>query len=221
MRSKNDRFWDALLVSIGSDLAKFYAGEGRQLDMERDFEFLDQEMKVLDLEEEVPGRVLIDRLIKVFGQDGEEEWFLIHLGMTAREGLGKQLFDCACRVGTLCNRRVTPFWVKLGVEEDAKEVNYGKLTYELRYLGNYTDEELSQKTAGSPRLQMKLLMATSIMLKEMEPPKEEAILNFLKGMMELDEEAERLFEVRLMELKGILRWKTSNNSCHLFLKKGD
>jgi hypothetical protein len=64
--------------------------------------------------------------------------------------------------------------------------------------------DLSQKTAGSSRLPMKLLMATSIMLKEMEPPKENAILNFLKGMMELDEEEERLFEERLTELKGIL-----------------
>jgi hypothetical protein len=64
---------------------------------------------------------------------------------------------------------------------------------------------LSQKTAGSSRLQMKLLMATSIMLEEMEPPKEEAILNFLKGMMELDEEEERLFEERIAELKGIMQ----------------
>ena len=39
----------------------------------------------------------------------------------------------------------------------------------------------SQKTAGSALLQMKILMATSIMLKEMEPPKKEAILNLLQG----------------------------------------
>jgi hypothetical protein len=69
--------------------------------------------------------------------------------------VGKQLSDCACRVEALCNRRVTPFWVKLGVEEDVKEVSCGKLAYELRYLGNYTHEELSQKTAGSSQLQMK------------------------------------------------------------------
>lgn len=48
MRSKNDLFWDALLASIRPDLAKFYAEGGRQLDMDRDFEFLDQEMKALD-----------------------------------------------------------------------------------------------------------------------------------------------------------------------------
>jgi hypothetical protein len=63
---------------------------------------------------------------------------------------------------------------------------------------------LSQKAAGSSRLQMKLLMATSIMLKKMEPSKEEAILNFLKGMMELDKEEEWLFEERMVELKGIM-----------------
>jgi hypothetical protein len=64
----------------------------------------------------------------------------------------------------------------------------------------------SQKTAASSRLQMKVLMATSIMLKEIEPRKENAILNFLKGMMELEEE-ERLFEERLAELKGIVEMK--------------
>jgi hypothetical protein len=60
------------------------------------------------------------------------------------------------------------------------------------------------KTAGSPRLQQKILLATSIMLKEIEPRKKEAILNFLKGMMELSEEEERLFDERMAELKGIL-----------------
>jgi hypothetical protein len=204
MRSTNDRFWDALLANIRPDLAKFYAGEGRQLDMDRDFEFLDQEMKTLGLDKDAPGRVRIDRLIKVFRQDGEEEWFMIHLGMTAHEGLGKQLFDCACQVETLCYRRVTPFWVKLGIEEDANEMNHGKLTYELHYLGSYTDDELSRKTAGSTRLQKKLLTATLIMLKEIEPRKKEAILDFLTGVVELDEEEERLFEERLAELKGLL-----------------
>jgi hypothetical protein len=62
----------------------------------------------------------------------------------------------------------------------------------------------SRKTAGSSRLQQKILLATSIMLKEMEPRKKEAILNFLKGMMELSEEEERLYEERMAELKGIL-----------------
>ena len=62
----------------------------------------------------------------------------------------------------------------------------------------------SQKTAGSSRLQQKILLATSIMLKEMEPRKKEAILKFLKGTMELNEEEERLFEERMAELKEIL-----------------
>jgi hypothetical protein len=68
----------------------------------------------------------------------------------------------------------------------------------------------SQKTAGSPRLQRKILMATSIMLKEMEPRKKDAIFNFLKGMMELNEEEERLFEERMAELKGILEMEETN-----------
>jgi hypothetical protein len=62
----------------------------------------------------------------------------------------------------------------------------------------------SQETAGSSRLQQKILLATSIMVKEIEPRKKEAILNFLKGMMELSEEEERMFEERMEELKGIL-----------------
>ena len=67
-----------------------------------------------------------------------------------------------------------------------------------------SNNDPSQKTAGSSRLQQKILLATSIMVKEMEPRKKEAILNFLKGMMELDEEEERLFEERMAELEGIL-----------------
>jgi hypothetical protein len=42
------------------------------------------------------------------------------------------------------------------------------------------------------------------MLKEMEAAKKDAILSFLKGMMELNEEEDKLFEERMAELKGIL-----------------
>jgi len=58
--------------------------------------------------------------------------------------------------------------------------------------------------AGSHKLQMKLLLATRIMLDEMEPRKKNAILAFLKGMLELDEKEEKLFDERLAELKGLL-----------------
>jgi hypothetical protein len=66
------------------------------------------------------------------------------------------------------------------------------------------DNAPSQTTAGSDQLQKKILMATSIMLKEIEPRKKAALLNFLKGMMELSEEEERLYEERMAELKEIL-----------------
>jgi hypothetical protein len=204
MKSKNDLFWDAVFASIRPDVAKFYAGEGRQLDMERDFEFLDQEMEALGLDKDDPGRIRIDRLIKVFRQDGEDEWFMVHLAMKPHEALGRRLFDCACQVETLSKKRVTPFWIKLGIEKEANGIDYGELTYELHYLGSYTDEELSRKTAGSTKLQMKLLRATLIMLQDIEPGKKEAILDFLTGMVELDEEEERLFEERLAEFKGLL-----------------
>jgi len=58
--------------------------------------------------------------------------------------------------------------------------------------------------AGSYQLQKKLLLATRVMLMEMEPRKKDAILTFLKGMMELDEKEEKLFDERLAELRGIL-----------------
>jgi hypothetical protein len=69
--------------------------------------------------------------------------------------------------------------------------------------------ERSQNTAGSHRLQQKILLATSIMLKEMEPRKKEAILTFLNGMMDLDEEEQKLFEERMAEFKGILEMEES------------
>jgi hypothetical protein len=62
----------------------------------------------------------------------------------------------------------------------------------------------SQNTAGSFQLQRKILMATSIMLKEMEPRKKEAILNFLNGMIELTGGGRKAIEERMAELKGIL-----------------
>jgi hypothetical protein len=67
----------------------------------------------------------------------------------------------------------------------------------------------SMNIAGSYRLQKKLLLAIQIMLKEMEPKKKEAILAFLKGMMELDENEEKLYDERLAEFKRLLEEETN------------
>jgi hypothetical protein len=68
----------------------------------------------------------------------------------------------------------------------------------------------SATTTGSAQLQRKILLATQIMLKEMALQKKEAILNFLKGMVALDEAEEQLYDERMAELKQLLAMENAD-----------
>ena len=53
---------------------------------------------------------------------------------------------------------------------------------------------------NADKLNQKLELATHILNHEMAPRKKKAILNFLKGMVELNKRDEKIFERRLAEI---------------------
>ena len=68
-------------------------GIGRELDLERGFEFLDKELVEMFPEPEKPSNTkVVDKLVKVFLRDGSERWMLFHVEVVR---LVSRLFNCS------------------------------------------------------------------------------------------------------------------------------
>jgi hypothetical protein len=81
MRRKNDQLWKGILEEVFDDLLRFVFPEAdRVFDMRRKFEYLDKELSELAPEPDTKSNTrFVDKLVKVYRQDGREEWLLVHV----------------------------------------------------------------------------------------------------------------------------------------------
>lgn len=78
---RDDSLWKAILEDVFDDFLRFFFENADKLfDMQRGFEFLDKELEQLfptNPDEFSPKYV--DKLVKVFTREGEEQWILVHI----------------------------------------------------------------------------------------------------------------------------------------------
>ena len=74
-----DQLWKAILEDLFDDFLRwFYQPYLEQIDFQRPFEFLDQELRKI-FPESASKRRYVDKLIKVWLKDGSNSWFLLHV----------------------------------------------------------------------------------------------------------------------------------------------
>ncbi|MDB6096302.1 MAG: cytosolic protein [Francisellaceae bacterium] len=77
--SQMDATWKEALQHYLKDFFKFcWANAYTDIDWDKGFEFLEQELQTIKLDEEL-GKRVVDKLIKVYLKNGQEQWCLIHL----------------------------------------------------------------------------------------------------------------------------------------------
>jgi hypothetical protein len=81
MRRKNDILWKGILEEVFDDLLRFvFPNADQTFNIEKGFEFLDKELAELYPEPERKSDTrFVDKLVKVFRRDGNEEWLLLHV----------------------------------------------------------------------------------------------------------------------------------------------
>jgi hypothetical protein len=81
MRHNKDILWKGVLEWVFDDLLRFvYQDADQVFDFEKGFHFLDKELAELYPEPEKGTEVrVVDKLVKVFRKDGNDEWVLVHL----------------------------------------------------------------------------------------------------------------------------------------------
>ncbi|MBO1066476.1 MULTISPECIES: Rpn family recombination-promoting nuclease/putative transposase [Nostocales] len=110
-------------------LAFFFPEIQAEIDWTRGYEFLDQELQQLIRESEI-GKQFVDKLIKVWLNDGKETWLLIHLEIQSQvdTGFAKRMFSYHYRIFDRYNQEV----VSLAILGDSQaswrpqEYSYGR-----------------------------------------------------------------------------------------------
>jgi hypothetical protein len=81
MAHRKDILWKGLLEWVGEDLLRFVFPDAEQVfDFGRGFGYLDKELAEMypEPERKIDVRI-VDKLIKAYRKDGEEEWVLVHV----------------------------------------------------------------------------------------------------------------------------------------------
>lgn len=78
---RNDMLWKSILEEIFDDFLKFFFPNAEALfDMDRGFEYLDQELEQLfPPEGNAIATRYVDKLVKVYCRSGAEAWLLVHI----------------------------------------------------------------------------------------------------------------------------------------------
>ncbi len=77
---RDDLLWKAILEDIFDDFLRFFYKEAEQLfDISKGFEFLDKELEELFPIDEGSDIRYVDKLVKVYLNDGQEKWILVHV----------------------------------------------------------------------------------------------------------------------------------------------
>ena len=74
-----DEAWKEIIEKLFPDfLAFFFPQIYKDINFSRGFEFLDKELQKILKRSEV-GKKIVDKLVKVYLNDGSEKWLLIHI----------------------------------------------------------------------------------------------------------------------------------------------
>ena len=106
--SDYDNPWKQILEAYLQDFfAFFFPDVLAQIDWSKPHEFLDKEFQQVVREAEL-GKRLVDKLVKVWQQDGEEAWVLVHVEVQSQEetGFAERMYVYNYRIYDRYSRKV-------------------------------------------------------------------------------------------------------------------
>jgi Essential protein Yae1, N terminal/Putative transposase, YhgA-like len=98
---------DALEQYFPDFMAFFFPNADREIDWSRGYEFLDQELQQIVRDAEL-GKRLLDKLVKIYLNNGEEAWVLVHIEVQSQEetDFAQRMFVYHYRIYDRYQRRV-------------------------------------------------------------------------------------------------------------------
>lgn len=76
----DDSLWKGILEDLFADFLRFFFADADQIfDLKRGFVYLDKEMAQIAVDGDPESPKYVDKLVKVFTREGNEQWVLVHV----------------------------------------------------------------------------------------------------------------------------------------------
>lgn len=235
MRRRNDDIlWKSILEEVFDDLLRFlFPAADKLFNLQRRYEFLDKELgEMYPDPEKKPDTKFVDKLVKVYQQDGTEECVLVHIEVQGRHDplFAKRMFKYYCRIFDRFDRPMTAIAIFSGRDghklPDRYEYSYqgSALTYQYNTLRILDYDDIDLMASDNPfalvilaakkallrgkgldeeLLKQKLSIAKLLYRKGFKKRKIRAILSFLHNYVSFAEpETNLIFEKELDKISG-------------------
>lgn len=136
-----DTHWKEIITNLFEDFIKFFLPEAHSLiNFDKPVEFLEQELHKLVADNSKKGRVLNDKLIKVYLKDGTEKWILIHIEVqsTFDVKFSRRMFVYFYRIFDQYNQEITAIAIFTG-----ESIPRSHNKYEYSFLGTKNTYEFN------------------------------------------------------------------------------
>lgn len=104
-----DILWKGIIEDLFSDFLRFFYTDADEVfDMEKGFDFLDKELGELYPGVDIRHPKFVDKLVKVYKKNGDEEWLLIHIEVQGYNDplFTRRMFTYFCRILDRFNKEV-------------------------------------------------------------------------------------------------------------------
>jgi hypothetical protein len=174
IRPKYDALWKSVLEEVMKDLLLFVEPDiGKELDLDRGFQYLDKELSEMYPQPTTPSRSrVVDKLVKVYLRDGSERWMLLHLevqGSNSKE-FPRRMWEYFARLFLKHGHSVAAIAILTGkggknspgVFEDRCLWMRARYEYKAISIKDYSDQELQ---ASTNPFAVALLVAREVLLQ--------------------------------------------------------
>ncbi len=128
-----DTQWKEIITSLFQDFIAFFLPKAFNLiDFSFPIEFLEQELHQILSDKYKKGKVINDKLVKVYLKDGQEKWILIHIEVQSsyESDFSERMFTYFYRIYDRYQKQITAIAIYTG---DKLPSSYDK--YEYKFLG--------------------------------------------------------------------------------------
>jgi len=229
---RDDLLWKAILEDVFDDFLSFFYQEAHQIfDISRGFEFLDKELEELFPQETTSNVRYVDKLVKVYLNDGQEKWILVHIEVQGYRDphFEERMFTYYYRIkdkyqhditawaiftDNLANYHPTEFNSEfLGTSLSYKFNTYKVMDQDEEVLRNNNNpfaiiiltallEIKKGKLHGHELIDLKLDLVKNLLEKGTSKEKIRHLMNFLKYYVRLKKEDAEIFEHKLIHITG-------------------
>jgi predicted transposase/invertase (TIGR01784 family) len=151
---KTDKAWKEVIEELFEDFVKFFMPDLYEIiDFSKGYEFLDKEFNTLFPESETEDKRL-DKLIKTFLKDGQEQWILIHTEIQSYsdKNFEKRMYQYYARIFDKYDKDIEAIAIFTFSGETNKSYKYEKKFLKTKLTYEYRTYDISKQTENDLKL---------------------------------------------------------------------